>query len=184
MNRRHPSQIRLLAQSAMLLALGLLLPFATGQIPRIGKLLLPMHLPVLLCGLLCGPVWGGLVGLILPPLRYLLFGMPPIYPTGLAMCFELAAYAVIAGAIFQKSRGTGPAAIYGALLPAMIGGRLIWGAATAVITGLAGQTFTLALFWAGAVANAVPGILLQLILVPALLIALDRTGLVTLPAGR
>ena len=82
--------IKNLVTAAMLLAVGIVLPFFTGQIPQIGSMLLPMHLPVLVCGLICGWQYGGIVGFILPLLRYALFGMPPM-PNGIAMAFELAA---------------------------------------------------------------------------------------------
>ena len=74
-NNLNP-RVQNLALSAMFMAIGLVLPFLTGQIPQIGSMLLPMHLPVLLCGLICGWQYGGLVGFVLPLLRYLLFGMP------------------------------------------------------------------------------------------------------------
>lgn len=90
-----------LVLSAMFMAIGLVLPFFTGQIPQIGRMLLPMHLPVLLCGLICGWQYGGVVGFVLPLLRYVMFGMPPIFPTGLAMAFEMAAYGMIAGCALQ-----------------------------------------------------------------------------------
>lgn len=69
-----------LVLSAMFMAIGLVLPFFTGQIPQIGSMLLPMHLPVLLCGLICGWQYGGVVGFVLPLLRYVMFGMPPHLP--------------------------------------------------------------------------------------------------------
>ena len=90
MTRQSP-RIRQLVFSAVCLALCMVLPFLTGQIPEIGGMLCPMHLPVLLCGLLCSPLWAAAVGFIAPLLRFVLFGMPPLMPTGLAMCFELAA---------------------------------------------------------------------------------------------
>ena len=83
--------------SALFLALGLVLPIFTGQIPQIGSMLLPMHIPVFLCGLICGGPWGALVGLILPLLRSVLFGMPPLFPTAIAMCCELMTYGYVAG---------------------------------------------------------------------------------------
>ena len=49
---------RKLTLSALFLALGLVLPLITGQIPQIGKMLLPMHIPVLLCGMVCGWPYG------------------------------------------------------------------------------------------------------------------------------
>ena len=78
-----------LVLSAMFLALGLVLPFLTGQIKEIGNMLLPMHIPVMLCGLVCGPQYGLLVGAITPILRSSLFGMPVMYPHAINMVFEL-----------------------------------------------------------------------------------------------
>ena len=81
-----------LVLSALFLAIGFVLPFFTGQIPTIGKMLLPMHIPVLLCGLICGWQWGLGVGFVLPLVRSLLFSMPVMYPTALAMAVEMAVY--------------------------------------------------------------------------------------------
>lgn len=75
------------------LAVGIVLPIFTGQIPQIVNMLLPMHLSVIVCGLICGWQYGCIVGFLLPLLRYVLFAMPPM-PNGLAMAFELAAYRV------------------------------------------------------------------------------------------
>jgi len=72
------TKTRKLIFSAMFLALGMVLPFFVGQIKEIGDSLLPMHLVVMLCGLICGWKYGAVVGLILPPLRGLCFGMPPV----------------------------------------------------------------------------------------------------------
>ncbi len=171
--------LKKLILSSLFLALGYVLPLLTGQIPAVGKALLPMHVPVLLCGFICGGPWGLLVGAVLPLTRALLFGMPPIYPTALAMTFELAAYGFFAGFFYRLFR-RGTAAIFLALPAAMIVGRLLWGAASAFLYGVGGKTFTLAMFWAGAVANAVPGIVLQLVLVPAVLLALTRAKLIPL----
>ena len=83
--------------SAMFIAIGIVLPFFTGQIRQIGSMLLPMHLPVFLCGLICGWQYGAAAGFILPLLRSFLFGMPPMYPMAAAMSFELATYGLVAG---------------------------------------------------------------------------------------
>ena len=83
--------VKNVVNAALCLALCMALPFLTGQIPQIGSALSPMHIPVLLCGFICGWPYGLIVGLIAPILRFLLFGMPPIFPTGIAMSFELAA---------------------------------------------------------------------------------------------
>ncbi|MGN1008235.1 MAG: ECF transporter S component [Butyricicoccus sp.] len=170
--------IQNLVLSAMFLALGIVLPFFTGQIPQIGSMLLPMHLPVLLCGLICGWQYGGLIGFLLPPLRYVLFGMPPIFPSGIAMAFEMAAYGVIAGFLYRRSRWQCVIALYRSLIAAMIGGRLVWGTVRALLSGVASQAFTWQMFLSGAFLTALPGIVLQLVFIPALMVALDRTGMV------
>lgn len=170
------AQVQNLALAALFMAAGLVLPFLTGQIAQIGSMLLPMHLPVLLCGLVCGWQYGALVGAVLPLLRYLLFGMPPVFPTGVAMCFELAAYGFLAGWLYAHSRWKCVKALYACLIPAMIGGRLVWGVVEVVLLGLTGSAFTWSAFLAGAVLNAVPGIILQLVFIPAFMFALDRTG--------
>ena len=170
------AQVQNLALAALFMAAGLVLPFLTGQIPQIGSMLLPMHLPVLLCGLVCGWQYGALVGAVLPLLRYLLFGMPPVFPTGVAMCFELASYGFLAGWLYAHSRWKCVKALYACLIPAMIGGRLVWGVVEVVLLGLTGSAFTWSAFLAGAVLNAVPGIILQLVFIPAFMVALDRTG--------
>lgn len=165
-----------LTYAGVCLALCLVLPFLTGQIPQIGSKLLPMHIPVLLCGFLCGPVWGLAVGLIAPILRSLLFGMPPLFPTATAMAFELAAYGLLAG-LFYKLLPKKTPCLYLALILTMIGGRLVWGLAMTVLMGAAGKSFTLAAFWAGAFANAWPGIVLQLVLIPPVVAALKKAKL-------
>ena len=161
----------------MLLAVGIVLPFFTGQIPQIGSMLLPMHLPVLVCGLICGWQYGGIVGFVLPLLRYVLFGMPPM-PNGLAMAFELAAYGAISGFLYNRSRWQCIVSLYRSLIIAMIGGRVIWGIVRVVMLGMTGNAFTWQMFMAGAFLNAVPGIILQLVFIPALMVALNKTGLV------
>ena len=167
-----------LVLSALFMAIGIILPFFTGQIPQIGGMLLPMHLPVLLCGLICGWQYGGVVGFVLPLLRYVMFGMPVIFPNGIAMAFELAAYGILAGFLYNRSRWKCVVALYRSLILAMIGGRVVWGAVRVLLTGVAGEAFTWQMFMAGAFLNAIPGIVLQLIFIPILMVALDRAGMV------
>ena len=166
-----------LTYSAICLALCLVLPFLTGQIPQIGSALCPMHLPVLLCGFLCGPWWAAAVGATAPLLRSALTGgFPPLFPTAVAMTFELAAYGLICGLLWRRSKQN-TASIYGCLIAAMIAGRIVWGIATAILLGMGETPFTWAAFWAGGFANAVPGIVLQLVLIPLLVMALRRAKL-------
>lgn len=164
--------------SAMFMAIGLILPLFTGQIPQIGNMLLPMHIPVLLCGLICGWQYGLTVGFVLPLLRYMIFGMPILFPTGIAMAFELAAYGLVIGWIYGHSKWQCVVALYRSLIIAMLVGRVVWGVARTILMGFGGQEFSWAMFVTGGFVTAIPGIIVQLILIPAIMIALNRTGLV------
>ena len=163
-----------LTLAALFLALGLVLPFFTGQIPQIGSALSPMHIPVLLCGFVCGWPWGLAVGFIAPLLRHLLFGMPPIL-TAIAMAFELAAYGAFSG-LFYGLLPRKAVHVYTSLIGAMLCGRAVWGAVSFLLYGLLGNPFTPQIFLAGAFLNAVPGILCQLILIPPAVLALQKAG--------
>ena len=164
----------------MLLAFGLVLPFLTGQVPEIGSMLLPLHLPALICGFVCGWGWGMAVGFVLPLLRSMLFSMPPMIPTALCMAFELAAYGAFAGFLYEKFAGR-RFRVYLALIGAMLLGRAVWGVASfAVYALLMENAFALTAFWMGAFVNAWPGIVLQLILVPLIVSALQRAKLIPL----
>lgn len=167
-----------LTLSAMFLAIGMVLPFLTGQIPQIGNMMLPMHIPVLLCGLICGWQYGAVLGFVLPLLRYLVFGMPVLFPTGIAMAFELMTYGLVIGLVYSRSRWKCIIALYRALIAAMLAGRLVWAAAQVILLGVSGSVFTVQMFLAGAFLNAVPGIIIQLVLIPVVMAALGRTGLV------
>lgn len=167
-------QIKKLTLSGVCLALCMLLPFLTGQIPQIGSKLSPMHIPVLLCGLLCGAPCGLLVGLIAPLLRTMIFGMPPVM-VSLAMAFELAAYGAAAGLLAKYLPKT-TAGLYGSLIGAMLIGRAVWGVAAYVIYQAFGSPFTLETFLAGAFLNAVPAIILHILVIPPLASAMKRAG--------
>ena len=159
------------------LALGLVLPFLTMQIPSFGSMLLPMHIPVILCGFICGGPLGLIVGFIVPLLRSALFSMPPMFPTAIAMAFELAAYGFLSGFLYNRlSKKTSN--IYLSLIIAMLGGRVVWGIVSVIFYGMPGQSFAFAMFIAGAFSHAIPGIILQLILIPAIIIALQKARLI------
>lgn len=166
--------------SAMLIAIGMVLPFLTGQIPQIGNMLCPMHIPVFLCGLICGWPYGMAVGFVLPVLRSVIFGMPMLYPSAISMAFELATYGLVSGFLYNRSRWQCIIALYRSLILAMISGRIVWGVVQMILLGIGGNIFTWQMFMAGAVFNAAAGIILQLVLIPALMLALHRTGLVKL----
>lgn len=167
-----------LAYAALFLALCLVLPMLAGQIPQIGSMLLPMHIPVLLCGLVCGWQYGAVVGFVAPLLRSVLFGMPPMYPVAIAMAFELLTYGLVIGLVYRRMAQKGAAGVYAALVTAMVAGRLVWGVAEVVLLGLGGKAFTVQAFLAGALLNAVPGIIVQLVLIPAVMAALQKAGAV------
>ena len=169
-------RIRKLTYAALYLAIAMVLPFITGQIPEIGSMLCPMHIPALLCGFMCGWPWGMAVGFVAPLLRSFLFGMPALFPAAVAMAFELAVYGCVSGLLYRllpRRNWT----VYAALIIAMIAGRIVWGTVRLILAGLSGTTFTWALFLAGAFTNAIPGIIMHLILIPVLVIAMNRAGL-------
>jgi thiamine transporter ThiT len=159
--------------SGAMLAIGLILPFLTAQIPGMGSKILPMHIPVLLTGFLCGWPYGLLVGFIVPIFRSLLFTMPPMFPTAVAMAFELATYGTATGImyyIFPKKN----IFIYINLIISMICGRIIWGIVSLFLFGLNGTSFTWKIFVSGALLNALPGIIIQIIIIPIIIISLKK----------
>ncbi len=169
--------------SAFFLALALALPFLTGQLPQIGNMLSPMHFPVLLCGFICGWPYGLAVGFIAPLLRFMLFGMPPIFPTGIAMAFELAVYGAVSGFVFGKVKHSIPM-VYAALISAMLAGRVVWGAVRFILARLFGMNFSFSMFLSGAFITALPGIIFQLILIPLIVAAIERANLLPQKTAR
>ena len=159
-------QSRRFILAGMLLALGMVLPFLTLQIKEIGDSLLPMHLPVMLCGLFCGWKYGLLCGLLLPFLRAVCFGMPPVYPNAVWMALELAGYGFTVAILYNNVFKRRFWCIYPSLAFSMIAGRVIWGIAKAILLGASGKTFTIGMFLAQGFADAIPGIILQLVLIP------------------
>lgn len=176
-NQNEPNtkneNVRNVVNAALCLALCMVLPFLTGQIPQIGSALSPMHIPALLCGFICGWPYGLIVGFAAPLLRFMLFGMPPLFPTGTAMAFELAAYGAAAGILYKKLPRTIPC-IYISLIGAMLAGRIVWGAVMTVIAGVSQVQFSFQAFLTGAFLNAVPGIICHLILIPIIIVALQK----------
>ena len=174
-NTRNNTRDLILA--ALCLALAMLLPFLTGQIQTLGNMLCPMHIPVLLCAYICGYRWAAAVGFISPLLRYAIFGMPPIMPAGVSMAFELLTYGMVAGLLYEKLKKN-TLNIYVSLIISMISGRVVWGIARLIISGVTGTEFTWQLFIGGAVLQAVPGIILHILLIPIIVMALRRAKLI------
>lgn len=165
--------LRKIVLSGMFLALAIILPLITGQMKQIGNALCPMHIPVILCGFLCGPVYGLVIGFISPILRFILFGMPVIVPSGIAMSFELMTYGFVSGYLYKILPKKKPY-IYVSLISAMVFGRIIWGISRTVLYGLGKSEFGWKMFIAGAFLNAVPGIIIQIILIPLLVIIFEK----------
>lgn len=171
------TQIRRLTYAAMYLAIALVLPSVAGHIPQLGQTLLPMHIPALLCGFLCGWPWGMAVGFLAPLLSAVTGVMPmPLIPNALAMALEMAVYGGASG-LLRRVLPRKKWAIYVSLIIAMIAGRLVWGAARLALMSAARDGFTWGMFLAGAVLDAVPGIILQIILIPLLVMAMEKAGL-------
>lgn len=171
-------QTKKLVLAAFLMALGIVLPFLTGQIQQIGNMLLPMHIPVMLCGFLCGWQYGLAVGLLTPLLRSMMFGMPPVMPTAAAMAVELAIYGLVTGILYAKLPKKLPY-VYVSLICAMTAGRAAWGIVSIALYGIVGNTFSMQIFLAGAFLNAIPGIVLQLVLIPVIVVALRKAGVMS-----
>ena len=165
-NLKH-NKLNKMVLAAMFLALAYVMPFLTGQIPEIGAMLCPLHIPVLLCGFICGWPWGLLVGFIAPLFRSVTLGMPPLFPTAICMAFELAAYGAISG-LMHRILPRKKIFIYCSLLIAMIVGRLVWGVAMYVCMGVNGGVFTFSAFLSGSVVNAIPGIIVQIVIIPVI----------------
>lgn len=152
-------------------AAGIVLPSIFHMIGASGTIFLPMHLPVLLCGLVCGYQLGGICGLIVPLLCSLLTGKPPLYPTGIAMMLELCTYGIVSGLMIKKTP------LYPALITAMLAGRAVSGTVNLILLGMAGKTYTLSVFLAGSFVTALPGIIIQIIFIPLLLFILQKANI-------
>ena len=174
--------IQQLVLASLFLGFAIILPSYVGQIPEIGRRLLPMHIPILLCGYFCGWKYGLLTGLIAPILRSLLFTMPPMYPVAIAMSFELATYGLTTAlvyALLNKKKYS----IFVSLVSAMILGRVVYGFASYVLFMIDGNLYTLNLFITSTVVDAIPGIILQIIFIPAIVLSLNRYTHLDKPYG-
>lgn len=172
-----PRKTATMTLSAMMLALCFILPYLTGSHSALNTLLLPMHLPIFLCGFLCGPVWGATVGFVAPVLRSITLGMPPSMVIAIPMSFEMAAYGGICGGIFlllrKKNLATLPS-LYAALIPSLILGRLVYAVAKAAITLSALHLPGLLPYVVESIVTSLPGVMVQLILVPGVVLAVER----------
>lgn len=162
--------------TALCIAIGLLLPQLVKFVPVAysGAVLLPMHIPVLVCGFLCGWRFGAVSGIVTPMLASLLTGMPPLFPNAVSMMFELAAYGLLTGLLYKLTNRK----IFLTLIGAMLGGRIVLGLVNALLFSIADNVYGLAIFISGAFITALPGIIIQLILVPIIIRSLERAKLI------
>lgn len=167
---------RNLVLAGLFIALGYTLPSLIGHIPNIGNKLLPMHIPVLLAGFVLGGPTGFLVGFVVPLLKSVLTSMPPMFPYAVAMAFELASYGLMTGLLYRALPKKKINTLI-SLVGAMIVGRIVWGLVSFVLYGIQGSQFNMKIFLGGALINAIPGIIIQIILIPVLISALEGTNL-------
>ncbi len=167
---------RNLALSAMFLALAFVIPFATGQVPQINAVLCPMHIPIILCGYICGSRYGLVVGAIAPLLRSFTLGLPVLVPTAIAMSFELAAYGFLSGLLYETLPKKN-INIYVSFLAAKIIGRAFWGIAHFCLLGFDTSKYNLAIFWTVSVVDSLPGLVVQLLLIPTVIMIVKNKKL-------
>lgn len=180
----NPAALRL-CTAAMCLAAGILLPqlFHLPGISLSGQMFLPMHLPVFLCGLLCGWSWGAATGMILPLISAAITGMPVMYPTGFSMMGELCVYGTVCGLLYKKilSDKKGIIPVYLSIVPAMLAGRAVSGLIKWILLLGSENPLTLHAFFASSFITAWPGIIIQLILIPAIVLTLRKAGAIARP---
>ena len=177
-----------LVSCALCIALGVLLPMAFHVIPNAGSIFLPMHIPVLICGLFCGWPYGLACGIITPFISSVTTGMPPAMMLP-QMMIELAVYGLVAGLCTQYiSMKNEMTKLYMSLIIAMLAGRIMNGFVNTCIAMLAGrimngvvntcilstQGYTLSVFMMASFITCLPGIILQLIVIPVLVRILNR----------
>lgn len=149
------------------IALGIILPMAFHMIPNAGSIFLPMHIPVLLCGILCGWQYGAICGILTPFLSSTFTGMPPAAMLPAMMC-ELFTYGLTSGLLSQFVNFKNPlASTYTHLVGAMLAGRIVSGIVNALIFRVG--NYSLEIFLSAALFTAIPGILIQLIIIPILM---------------
>lgn len=160
------NSIKKLTLASMFLALGILFPQIFHAIPNAGNILLPMHIPVILCGFVCGPFYGLLVGLITPIISNLVFAMPAAIMLG-QMIVELGTYGFMCGLMYRLIQNNNELIRnYIVLIISMVSGRLVYGICNALIFKAGNYSFDL---WIkAALIVAIPGIIIQLIFIPIL----------------
>ncbi|MDK2801376.1 MAG: hypothetical protein PWP27_2383 [Clostridiales bacterium] len=160
-----------IVKAGLFLAFGLILPYAFHMTGMAGAVFLPMHIPVLLCGFILGEKYGVLIGFVTPFLNSVLTGMPPIYPIGISMALELATYGFVAGWLYRNRKIN----VWVSLIIAMLLGRFVSGVANYILLTFGGKSFVLQMFLVSAFIKSIWGIIIQLITIPLIIKAVEKT---------
>ena len=167
---------RKLVLTALLIAIGVVLPQAFHAIPNAGSIFLPMHIPVLIAGFAVGPFYGALCGILTPILSHLIFGMPPAMMLAQMVC-ELAMYGFMTGLLSSLITIKNPLLKnYVVLILNMLAGRLTYGILNALI--FKAGSYSMQAWLSAAFISALPGIAIQLVLIPILVERLQKANLI------
>lgn len=158
--------------ASMFLAIGVILPQAFHAIPNVGNIFLPMHIPVLLCGFICGPIYGFLVGLLAVIISHLVFSMPPAIMLG-QMLVELSLYGLMTG-VFTKTITIQNKLVknYLTLILSMLIARVVYGILNSLLFKVG--SYSLSIWISNAFVTALPGIIIQLLIIPMLVESLKK----------
>lgn len=166
MNRKITTKELVL--SGLLLASGLILPMMFHMVSLTGPIALPMHIPVLIGGFLLSPYLALTLGALTPVISGLLTGMPVMFPMAVIMAVELGIYGLTASIATRKFK----LSVVPSLIISMITGRIAAGFTVAALVQLFGIKMNPIMFVKGAVITGLPGIIIQLIFIPALIYAI------------
>lgn len=161
-----------IALTAIFITLGVIIPQIFHMFAMSGRVFLPMHIPVLICGFVCGGFCGATCGVLTVILSSLMTGMPPIFPYGVAMSLELMTYGLISGILYNRL------GLYPSLITAMLAGRVVSGSVNAILAGVAGKSYALTGFISGAFLVSFPGIIIQLVAIPIIINILSKNNII------
>jgi niacin transporter len=161
---------------ALFIALGIVLPMVFHSIPNAGRIFLPMHIPILLCGIICGFPYGLICGIITPLLSSTLTGMPPAAMLPSMIC-ELAAYGTVSSFLIRHVRLNNLYAnIYISLIGAMLFGRVFFGILNAFI--FSAGSYSMQIWLTAAFVTALPGVVIQILIIPTIVVVLQKAKLI------
>ncbi len=163
------SKLKKIISTGIFIAIGIILPQIFHLLSISGKIFLPMHIPIFICGMTCGGIYGFYAGIITVAISSVITGAPVPYPEGVAMCAELAAYGFVSGYVYKRTK----LAAF-ALIAAMISGRIIYGTIKYLTLLNSGVAYGLETFIAASFLVCMPGILFQFITVPVIVKILSR----------